>query len=53
MDPADLEVAAAPLGTGAFGEVFKSTWRGAPVVVKRLKARVCSGPSDSGRTGCV
>lgn len=37
IDPDQVEVSASPMGVGAFGEVFKSTWRGAPVVVKRLK----------------
>jgi|GEM_PF-3555202 len=31
------------LGDGAFGEVFKATWQGAPVAFKRLKDQAISG----------
>ena len=37
IDPATLRIADSPLATGSFGAVFRATWRGAPVVVKRLK----------------
>lgn len=34
----ELEMEEIPIGTGAFGVVFKGTWRGAPVAVKKILA---------------
>ena len=38
LEPGSVEVSDRPLGSGAFGDVYAGTWRGAPVAVKRLKA---------------
>lgn len=38
LDPSDMRVEeSAPIASGAFGEVFKGSWRGAPIVCKRIK----------------
>ena len=38
LEPGSVEVSDRALGSGAFGDVYAGTWRGAPVAVKRLKS---------------